>query len=397
MSPDERKSQRVVAGAAGPQRPPAESGDETVRPAQRPLPVTVRQDIARTSFAVLFIFGLIAGCFWILRPFIPALIWATMIVVSTWSLMLNVQARFWNRRWIAVTLMMSALVLAFVIPFWLAISTLVDHAEQITTWAGSLSRAHLPALPAWIEGIPYAGRKITAFWNDIAMTGPSAVTAQVEPYARGIARWFAGQVGGFGMVALQFILALILAAVMYTYGESAAAGVRLFFWRLAGARGEEVVDLSGQAIRGVAFGIVVTALVQSVMGGVGLAVVGIPFAGLLTAVMFVLAIAQIGAAPVLFCAVAWMYWDGDTGWATALLVWSLCVSSVDNVLRPVLIRRGGHLPLLLVFAGVIGGLVAFGLIGIFVGPLVLAVSYRLIAAWVRDGSDVGRGARAHPE
>lgn len=199
------------------------------------------------------------------------------------------------------------------------------------------------------------------------------------------------------MVALQFILALILAAVMYTYGESAAAGVRLFFWRLAGARGEEVVDLSGQAIRGVAFGIVVTALVQSVMGGVGLAVVGIPFAGLLTAVMFVLAIAQIGAAPVLFCAVAWMSWDGDTGWATALLVWSLFVSSMDNVLRPILIRRGGHLPLLLVFAGVIGGLVAFGLIGIFVGPLVLAVSYRLIAAWVRDGSDVGRGARAHPE
>ena len=252
MSPDERKSQRVVAGAAGPQRPPAESGDETVRPAQRPLPVTVRQDIARTIFAVLFIFGLIAGCFWILRPFIPALIWATMIVVSTWSLMLNVQARFWNRRWIAVTLMMSALVLAFVIPFWLAISTLVDHAEQITTWAGSLSRAHLPALPAWIEGIPYAGRKITAFWNDIAMTGPSAVTAQVEPYARGIARWFAGQVGGFGMVALQFILALILAAVMYTYGESAAAGVRLsgaatrgWGWPVHGCLGMRRLDLAG--------------------------------------------------------------------------------------------------------------------------------------------------------
>ena len=198
-------------------------------------------------------------------------------------------------------------------------------------------------------------------------------------------------------MSLQFILALILAAVMYTYGESAAAGVRRFFWRLAGTRGEEVVDLSGQAIRGVAFGIVVTALVQSVMGGVGLAVVGIPFAGLLTALMFVLAIAQIGAAPVLFCAVAWMYWDGDTGWATALLVWTLFVSSMDNVLRPILIRRGGRLPLLLVFAGVIGGLVAFGLVGIFVGPLILAVSYRLIAAWVREGSDLGRGSRLNQE
>jgi predicted PurR-regulated permease PerM len=396
MSPDETTTQRVPAGPAGAAplgRAPAEVTGESAQPPRAPpIPVTVRQDIARTTFAVLFIFGLIAACFWILRPFLPALIWASMIVVSTWSLMLNLQARVWHRRWIAVTLMMSALVLAFVIPFWLAISTLVDHAEQIMSWVQSLREAHLPTLPAWLESIPYAGPRIAAFWNDIATTGPSALTAKIEPYARGIARFFAAQVGGFGMVALQFLLALIVAAVMYTYGESAARGVRLFFWRLAGARGEEVVDLSVQAIRGVAFGIVVTALVQSVMGGLGLAVVGIPFAGLLTALMFVLAIAQIGAAPVLFCAVAWMYWDGDTGWATALLVWTLVVSSMDNVLRPILIRRGGRLPLLLVFAGVIGGLVSFGLVGIFVGPLVLAVSYRLIEAWVREGSDLGRSS-----
>ena len=112
-----------------------------------------------------------------------------------------------NRRWIRMTLMMSALVLAFVIPFGLvAISTLGGPAEHITP--AHPQQSPFAGIAAWIEGIPYAGRKITAFWNDIAMTGPSAVTAKVEPYARGIARWFAGQVGGFGMVALQFILAL---------------------------------------------------------------------------------------------------------------------------------------------------------------------------------------------
>jgi predicted PurR-regulated permease PerM len=393
---DRTAHQRVAAGgaAAGGAAgiPLAKTESDRNKDDQGVLPVAVRQDLARTTLGVLFIFGLIAACFWILRPFLPALIWATMIVVATWSLMLTVQARLWNRRWLAVTVMMSGLVLAFVIPFWLAISTLADHAEEISIWVQSLRTAQLPTLPAWIESIPYAGSRIAAAWNEVAMNGPSAVTAKIEPYARGIAKWFVSQVGGFGVMALQFLLSLIVAAVMYSYGESAATGVRLFFWRLAGERGAEVVDLSVQAIRGVAFGIVVTALVQSVMGGLGLALVGIPFAGLLTALMFVLAIAQIGAAPVLFCAVAWMYWVGDTGWATALLVWTIFVSSMDNILRPILIRRGGRLPLLLVFTGVIGGLVAFGLVGIFVGPLILAVSYRLIEAWVREGENLGRGS-----
>ncbi|MGZ9014458.1 MAG: AI-2E family transporter YdiK, partial [Burkholderiales bacterium] len=356
----------------------------------QPLPVTLRQDLARTTFGVLFIVGLIAACFWILRPFLPAFIWATMIVVATWSTLLELQEKLWNRRWIAVTIMTSALILAFVVPFWLAISTLVEHAEEITGWVQSISRAQLPPLPGWVEALPYVGPKIAAAWNEVATTGPSAITAKIEPYARGIARWFVGQVGGLGVMALQFLLTIIVAAVMYMYGESVVEGARLFFRRLVGARGDEVIELSGQAIRGVAFGVVVTAFVQSVLGGVGLTVAGIPFAGLLTALMFVLAIAQIGAAPILFCAVAWMYWVGDTGWATALLVWTILVSSMDNVLRPILIRRGGRLPLLLVFAGVIGGLVAFGLVGIFVGPLVLAVSYRLIDAWVREGSEPQR-------
>jgi predicted PurR-regulated permease PerM len=131
--------------------------------------------------------------------------------------------------------------------------------------------------------------------------------------------------------------------------------------------------------------VVVTALVQSILGGIGLAIAGMPFVGVLTAIMFILAVAQIGAAPVIFAAAGWMYWQDETGWAIGLAIWAIFVGSMDNILRPFLITRGGHLPLLLVFAGVIGGLIAFGLVGIFVGPLVLAVSYRLIEAWVKEG------------
>ena len=129
----------------------------------------------------------------------------------------------------------------------------------------------------------------------------------------------------------------------------------------------------------------VTAVVQSVLAGVGLAVAGVPYAGLLTVVIFVACLAQIGPVIVLVPALVWLYWSGETGWGTFLVVVTLVVGTLDNVLRPMLIRLGADLPLLLIFAGVIGGLLAFGLVGIFVGPVVLAVAYTLMQSWVGDG------------
>jgi predicted PurR-regulated permease PerM len=170
--------------------------------------------------------------------------------------------------------------------------------------------------------------------------------------------------------------------------------VRRFGRRLAGERGDNVVRLAGQAIRGVALGVVVTALVQSLLGGIGLAVAGVPFAAVLTAVMFMLALAQIGAVPVLLLGLAWLWWKDATTWFFALLVWTVIVGSLDNVLRPILIKKGADLPLLLIFAGVIGGLFAFGLLGLFVGPVILAVAYTLLSAWVAEApaeKDVAEG------
>ena len=351
-----------------------------------PVPVGVRNDLPRTTFAVLFMVGLIAASFWILRPFLPALLWSAMIVVATWPFMLKLQHKLWGKRWLAVTVMTAALLLAFVVPFTLAITTLVDNADEIASWVSSIGKAQLPALPAWVSGLPLAGPKLAASYAEIAAYGPEELTARLEPYARRVAAWFVAEVGSFGLMALTFLLTLIISAILYAYGEHVVLGVRAFFRRIAGARGEEVVELSGQAIRGVAFGVVVTALVQSIMGGVGLALAGVPLVGLLTALMFILAVAQIGAAPIIFAAAAWAWWQDSTGWAIGLAIWAIVVGSMDNILRPVLIRRGGHLPLLLVFAGVIGGLVAFGLVGIFVGPLVLAIAYRLVEAWVKEAS-----------
>jgi predicted PurR-regulated permease PerM len=134
----------------------------------------------------------------------------------------------------------------------------------------------------------------------------------------------------------------------------------------------------------VALGVGVTAIVQSVLGGIGLAIAGVPFASLLTAVMFMLCIAQLGPALVLVPAVIWVFWSGDTGWGIFLAIWTAVVGTMDNFLRPILIKRGADLPLLLILAGVIGGLIAFGLVGIFVGPVLLAVAYKLLGEWIAE-------------
>jgi predicted PurR-regulated permease PerM len=341
-------------------------------------------DIPRTVFAVLFMGGLIAASVWILWPFLPALIWATMIVVATWPVLLRVQRWLWGRRSLAVIVMTVALLLVFVVPFSLAIGTIVANADEIVGWAGSLSMVKLPSAPAWLENIPLVGKRFANTWAELAASGPEEFARKLSPYAGLLVAWFAKEVGSFGMMTVQFLLTAVIAAILFASGEQAVVATCRFGQRLAGSQGESTVALAGQAIRGVAMGVVVTAFVQSVMGGIGLAVAGVPFAAILTAIMFLLAVAQIGPAPVLLIGIGWLYWQGDIGWASALLVWSILVGSLDNVLRPILIRKGADLPLLLILAGVLGGLIAFGLVGIFVGPMILAVAYRLLDAWVGD-------------
>ena len=344
-----------------------------------------RGDLARTTLSVLFIGGLILGALWILRPFLGATIWATMIVVASWPALLWLQGRLWGKRWLATTLMTSVLLLVFVVPLSLAIVTIVVESDRIVGWFRALSVAQLPPPPAFIRELPLVGPRVVEAWEQAVLTGPGGLAARLAPYANDIVRWFVAEVGGVGFLVVQFLVTVVLAALMYARGETAAATVRRFGLRLAGERGDNVVVLAGQAIRAVALGVGVTAIAQSVLGGVGLAIAGVPFASLLTAVMFMLCIAQLGPMLVLVPAVVWLYWSGEAGWGTFLLVVTVIAGTMDNVLRPVLIKRGADLPLLLILAGVIGGLFAFGLIGIFVGPVVLAVAYTLLDAWIDAG------------
>jgi predicted PurR-regulated permease PerM len=347
------------------------------------MPETQR-DLARITLGVIFIGGLIVSSLWIINPFLPAIIWATMIVVATWPVLLTLEARLGGRRSLAVTGLTLALLLLFFVPFSLGVAAIAENADVIVGWIKSLGTLQLPPPPEWVQRLPFFGEKIAAVWADTAAAGPEGLGTRIAPYLGSVAKWFAGQVGGVGLVMLEFLLTVLIAALMYASGESVADWLLRFGRRLAGDRGTEAVRLAGQAIRGVALGVVVTALVQSGLGGIGLAISGMPFAAVLTALMFVLCLAQIGAGPVLIASIVWLYWQGDTFWGTVLLIWSIPVMTLDNVLRPILIKRGANLPLVLVFAGVIGGLMAFGLVGIFVGPVVLAVAYTLLDEWVRE-------------
>jgi len=350
-------------------------------------PEDVREDLAQRTLAILFIAVLLGICLWILRPFLPATIWATTLAIATWPVMRRLQASLWNSRAVAVTGMTLALLLVFVVPFWLAIGTIVKNSSEIVSLAESAVTMEFPQPPAWVGDIPLIGPSITQAWQSVADSEARDLMQKIRPYAGGLTEWFIGAVGSFGMVLMQFLLTVAISALLYARGERAGAYVMRFGIRLAGDRGRQAVVLAGQAIRGVALGVVVTAFVQAAIGATGLFITSVPYASVLSALLFMLCIAQLGPALVLVPAVAWMYWSGQPASATVLLVISVFAIGVDNVLRPILIRRGVDLPLLLILVGVIGGLMAFGLIGLFLGPTVLAVGYTLLDAWISEARE----------
>jgi len=355
-------------------------------------------DLTRILLSVATIGGLIVASFWVLRPFLPAFIWAATIVVATWPALRAVQAHLWDKRGLAVTVMTLIMLMVVIAPIAIGVSTIVEHGDTIVAWTRALESLSVPGPPAWVRNLPFVGDWVAKQWQQIASGRSEDLTAHLTPYLKAIIFWILAQVGGLGVLFIQLPLTVAVAAILYAKGEAVATAVRMFARRLAGDAGERVAILSAQAVRAVALGIVVTALIQSIAAGIGLAILGVPRPALLTAVMFLLGVAQVGPAPVLIGAVAWLYWKEGALWGTVMIIWSIVTISLDNFLRPLLIRRGADLPLLLIFAGVVGGLLAFGIIGLFIGPVVLAVTYTLLQAWMAEGSaesaDNGSAARA---
>jgi predicted PurR-regulated permease PerM len=222
----------------------------------------------------------------------------------------------------------------------------------------------------------------TAEWQRLSEAGPGGILARITPYATVVAKWLLVQMGLVGVFAVHLALMIVVCGLLYAKGEAAVELVTALALRVAPANGAGIVHLTGLSIRAIALGVVVTALVQASLGSAGIWLAGIPFAAVLSALVFVLCLVQLGPAlPMLGC-VIWLFMHGSQLTAIVLLVWTVCVSALDNVLRPILIRRAVALPLVLILAGVLGGLIAVGPVGLFIGPVILAVTYHLLLAWI---------------
>jgi predicted PurR-regulated permease PerM len=347
-------------------------------------------DLTRTVLVVLIIAILIVGSLWTMLAFLGALLWAGALVISTWPLLLRVQRLTGGSRGIATTFMTLLMAAIFVVPFGLAIGALLDAAMEGFDLLKTVASQGFPAPPGWLREIPWLGARLSTRWQELAAAGPDAALETLRPYVRSTAAWAMNLTGGFGLVVVHFILTLIIIAILYMSGEAAARGILMFAWRIGRERGEHVVRLAGQAVRSVALGVVVTAFVQSAIAGVGLLLANVPRAGLLVAIIFVLCVAQLGPLLVLVPVLIWVFWSGHVALGAVLAVFTVVAAVCDNVLKPILIRRGVDLPLLLIIPGVVGGLLSFGVMGLFIGPVILAVTYTLLVAWVRDDSASSR-------
>jgi len=344
-------------------------------------------DVTHTTLSVIVLVLLGAAAFWVLRPFLTSIIWATIVSVAAWPLLLRLDARLGHRRGLAVGIITATILLVVFVPVTLAIVTIIKNARGITVEIRSLDSIPIPRPPAVLNHLPIVGERLANQWRHFAALGPDERSAAVTPYVQSALQWFAIKAGSVGAMLIQFLLTTIIAAILFAKGEVVREGILRFATRLAGRRGHDVAILAGQTMRGVVLGVVGTALIQTAVGSIGLLITGVPAAALIAAVMLFCCLAQIGPILVMIPAVAWLYWSGSGGRGTTLLVFMIVAGTLDNFVRPFLIKRGADIPILLIFAGVIGGLLAFGIVGLFIGPVVLTVTYTLLASWVAATPD----------
>ncbi|MXP56335.1 AI-2E family transporter YdiK [Pantoea sp. Mhis] len=339
-------------------------------------------DLPQLLFSLIFILIMIIACLWVIQPFILSFTWASIVVIATWPIIMRLQNILWGKRILAIVTMTILILLLFIIPVALLVSSLIDNTGPALVW---LNQGHLvfPQLN-WLNDIPILGKKLYFSYKKLINGGGAPIVQQLQPYIGRTTGFFVAQAGHFGRFMVHLILMLLFSVLLYWRGENVGYIIRHFAFRIGGRCADATVLLAGQAIRAIALGVVVTALIEGILSGVGLAISGIPYVPLLTMLIILTCLIQLGPLVVLIPIVIWLYWTGSTTWGTVLLIWSCIVGTLDNILRPMLIKIGADLPSMLILSGVIGGLIAFGMIGLFIGPVVLALSYRLISVWIHE-------------
>ncbi|WP_343126617.1 AI-2E family transporter YdiK [Buchnera aphidicola] len=341
-----------------------------------------KMDLPKTTFLLMFIFSMIVISFYILKPFIIGFLWSGMIVIATWSIFLKIQFFFKGNKSVSAFFMTFFLLIFFICPIFYLINSCIENCLPILKWF-SAKHFQLPNLYI-LNNIPYIGQKLYINYQKILNTGGRSILHYIRPYFGSTTEFFITKLNYFTNFFLHLFLMLIFSFFLYLHGEKVSNMLRHFAFRLGSTSGDAVVLLAGRAIRSVALGVVITSLVQGVLSIIGLSISGIPFSSVLLVPIILFSLLQIGPLPILLPSVIWLYWMNYPIKGTILLIWSLIICILDNVLRTFLIRLGVDFPVLLLLAGIIGGVVSFGLIGLFIGPVVLVISYRLIVIWMNE-------------
>ena len=325
---------------------------------------------------------LIVGCFFVLRPFMAAVLFAAVFCVFTWPLYHWVWLRLGRRDALAAMTMTIFLSVAVILPMAYLATNLAESAAILIDEAQVTLKNLQPHAPDWVSSLPLVGELLAESWQRAVVSHEELMkllSQYAEPLRKFILQAVQMMMGGF----LQMLLVAFVAFFFYRDGRRLASGIVLMVRRLGGTLGEEMLTLSCNTVKGVMLGIFGTALAQSTVALFGFWVAGAPMPLLLALATFFLSVIPVGPPLVWGGSALWLYNHGDHGWAIFLALYGLLgISTVDNVIKPLLISHSSHLPLLLVVLGVLGGAIAFGFIGIFLGPTLLAVGLTLISHWV---------------
>lgn len=340
--------------------------------------------------AATLLAGLVIGCFLVLRPFVAAILWAAILAYATWPAFLAVERRLGVGRGTAALITILIACAVMLAPLFFVVTDFADEAGRLVRSARDVIAAGIPAPPAWVQSIPLVGPRIDAQWRVIS-EDRSELEALIAPYAQVLGRWGldAGVNLGLGLAQGTMELALALFIMFFFYRDGAALALRVQggLVRIAGARGLRLLHVAGNTVQAVVYGVVGTALVQAMLMLVGLLIAGVPNAVLLAFLVGMTSPLPVGPPLVWLGAAVYLYLTAGIGWAIFMVVWGVgLVSMADNVVRPLLISRGGTTPIVITLLGILGGVLAFGFLGLFLGPTLLAVGYSILHEWT-----------AHPE
>jgi predicted PurR-regulated permease PerM len=324
---------------------------------------------------------LLGGCVLIMKPFVSALLWAVVLSIALWPLHRRLVQAFRGRRGLATMVVAAGLVLIILLPFVTVGVTIGDNVQELSAAAKRWLESGPPEPPSWLGKLPVVGPKAVVRWKEFA-DDSSKFLESAKRFLQPVTLWLLKAGLGLAQGLLELGLSIIIACIVMRQGTGVADRLLASAERIAGPRGRHLLEVASNTVRGVVYGILGTAFFQAVLAAIGFIIAGVPAVPLLALLTFVLCVIPAVGAPLVWIpAVIWLFNQGATGYAIFLIIWGIGVSSVDNFVKPWLISHGSNMPFILIFFGVLGGALTFGFIGLFIGPTLLAVGYKLVEEW----------------